>query len=313
MLVDEILADTKMPMMYPGFDMMQDILRRASKYVLAPDFTTAADGLTNNIKELERIAPFCRLPAPICWFELAQADRPEFLKAPTHYAELQGAPKRVGFLCIAPDPQKLWHWMTMLMWMLAGEPRWQALYDSDQLHSYPMPGMRTKNNVSQMVILYDTKDGFTSDPLSRLAGLVEIRIAPFAPPLMKDMLKKTDSPLFKLCQSDWAGEVRYLLSLLGLFNARNVVEAELVDKSKHNKARAKHGNPPLCTHTLLKIRAMHRRSFLGVRGEGSHGDVRRNFCSGHWKNRRTGLFWWNPHWRGNPQRGTITHDYLVET
>ena len=32
MLVDEILADTKMPVMYPGFDMIQDILRRASKY-----------------------------------------------------------------------------------------------------------------------------------------------------------------------------------------------------------------------------------------------------------------------------------------
>jgi hypothetical protein len=303
MLVDEILADTKMPVMYPGFDMIQGILRRASKYVLAPDFTTAADGLTNNYKELERIAPFCRLPAPICWFELAQADRPEFLKAPMHFAELQGAPKRVGFLCIAPDPLKLWHWMTMLMWMLTSEPRAHL----------QLPGLRTKNNVSQLVLLYDTKDGFTQDPLSRLAGLVEIRIAPFVPPSLKDLLKDPNHQLFKLCQADWSGEIRYLFSVLGLFNARNVVEVERVDKTKHNKARAKHGNPPLCSHTILKIRAMHRRSFLGVRGEGSHGDVRRNFCSGHWKNRRTGLFWWNPHWRGNPQRGTITHDYLVET
>jgi hypothetical protein len=300
MLVDEILADTKMPVMYPGFDMMQDILRRASKYVLAPDFTTAADGLTNNIKELERIAPFCRLPAPICWFELAQADRPEFLRAPTHYAELQGAPKRVGFLCIAPDPQKLWHWMTMLMWTLVNEPRWQ------------IAGMQTKNNVSQIVLLYDTKDGFTPDPLSRLAGLVEIRIAPFVPPGLKEAIKDPNGRLFKLCQADWSGEIRYLFSVLGLFNARNVVEAELVDKTKHNKARAKHGNPPLCTHTLLKIRAMHRRSLVPGRHTADGREIRSHFVRGHFKQRATGIFWWGPHMRGNPERGTITHDYLIQ-
>ena len=32
-----------------------------------------------------------------------------------------------------------------------------------------------------------------------------------------------------------------------------------------------------------------------------------------WKARRTGLFWWNPHWRGREEFGVVTHDYEVTT
>lgn len=293
MLCDDILNDTELPKLYHGFDKAQRTLRVANKYVLAPDFTAAADGLVNNFKELARIAPFCRLPAQNCWFEVAQVNRPHFMKSPMDFEDYQSRPSRVGFLCIA-KPNELWNWQTVLCWSLT-----ETKFGSGPL------------NASVISVHFNTKDGIEgdSDPLARYIGM---GVAPFTPNYIMNMIESRDSRVMQIFASDWGGEIRYLLSVLGLFNARNVMEVEKVDKTKHNKKRIAHRKPPLCDHTLLKIRAMHRRSFLGTRGKGTAGDVREHFCSGHWKHRKTGLFWWNPFWRGNPQRGQVTHDYQVQ-
>lgn len=317
MLCDEILADEGLPRLYPGFEKTQQMLRGARKFVLAPDFTAAADGLVNNRPELERIAPFCRLPFPVCWFELAQADRPQFLAAPMHFEGHQTRPKRVGFLTIAEKENELWRWNTVLMWSLIINSRGPTFHES---FGY-VQGSTTPNNASQIVIRFDTKDGIKDadetgmiDSSLSLAKYIELGIAPFCPPWMKEaLLNNKHSDFSKLMQADWGGEIRYLFAMLGLFNARNVMEVQTVDKTEHNRKRAKHGDPPLCSHTLLKIRAMHRRSFIGSRGKGTSADIRKHFVVGHWKARRTGLFWWNPHWRGTDAEGIVTHDYEVKT
>lgn len=304
MLCDEILADKTMPIEYPGFVAAQACLRGAHKYVLAPDFTAAADGLVDNRRELERIAPFCRLPSSICWFEWAQADRPHFKDAPIHVPEFQAQPKRVGFLLIAPKPDKLWSWATHLMWSMAGPPR---------------PGHEmiwTPNNASIITVAIDTKDGYpNSDAYTdgTLSKMVEVVLSPFCPADAREMFDAGDHRLINTMQSDWGGEVRFLFAMLGLFNARNVMETQPVDNTHYNKKRAKAGQKPLESHTVLKIRAMHRRSLIGQRGKGTHADIREHFVSGHWKTRKTGLFWWNPFWRGNPVHGKVTHDHYDVT
>jgi hypothetical protein len=245
------------------------------------------------------------LPDRVCWFELCQEHRPHFMASPTHYAEHQRKPKRVGFLCVAQDTQ-LWRWNTFLMWSLQN-PR-------TQLYS-PFPGLVSGghfNNASSISVAFDTKDGMPPATSEKLGQLVQICIAPYTNPTVRRALLQGNE-LSKLLQSDWGGEVRFLLALLGLFNARNVMEVEPVDKSKHNKSRRRDGKPPLCNHTILKIRAAHRRSLIGTRGKGTAGDIREHFVVGHWKARRTGLFWWNPFWRGNPEHGRISHDYELTT
>lgn len=309
MLVDDILADRRLEAGYPGFFRMKDRLQKAHKYALASDFTAAADGLVNNVEQLVRIVPFCRLPAPICWFELAQADRPHFMQAPMHYAAFQSAPKRIGFLCFTPDDAKPWEWHTILMWSLVRPP-----------------STHHPNNVSIIVASFNTKEPYPNQPPDPdgLSHYVQVGLASFCPPEAAALLAREildaggtafarNSEFMKIMQSDWGGEIRYVLAMLGLLNARNVVEVEAVERTKLNRARVKGGKPPLCEHTLLKIRAMHRRSLIGARGKGTAGDVREHFVSGHWKTRRTGLFWWNPFWRGNPERGRVDHDYEVTT
>lgn len=288
MLCDDILADTDLPAFYRGFEPTRKLLRGAHKYTLAADFAAAADGMVNNLPELNRISPFCRLPFQTCWFELAQADRPHFQEAPLHFTELQSRPKRVGFLCHAPDPATPWRWLTTLAWSLT----------VTKFGSGP-------NNVSVIQVSFDTKDG------SDLEGAVtQIHMAPFTP-YESHMLMTLHEPKFvQLLQSDWGGEIRYVLAVLGLLNARNVAETELVDKSRTNAKRCRTGARELCSHTVLKIRAAHRKSFQRPgRPPATAEEIRLHFVSGHWKARSTGLFWWGAHMRGNPTRGAVLHDH----
>jgi hypothetical protein len=161
-------------------------------------------------------------------------------------------------------------------------------------------------------IAMEGQAGFVPD--DKLMGFdahTEMKIAPYCPEEIFHLLHR-DTTFARLAHSDWGGEKRYLIAALGLLNARNVAEVEHVDKTKQNRKRRNRGQHELCSHTMLKIRAIHKRSFLGKKGSGSGEDVRKHFVSGHWKTRRTGLFWWNPHWRGHGD-GTVTHDYELRT
>jgi hypothetical protein len=91
LLADDIATDPALPGLYAGIDRIQRKIGAAQKFSLAPDFALAADGLVDNFRELEKIAPFCRLPYPLCWFEFAHADRAHWRDAPLHYPGLQGA------------------------------------------------------------------------------------------------------------------------------------------------------------------------------------------------------------------------------
>ena len=67
----------------------------------------------------------------------------------------------------------------------------------------------------------------------------------------------------------------------------------------------------LFEHKLLKIaRRQQRRVY--VNGNASdHAPMRGHFVMGHWKHRKTGLYFWHPHKRGDFKRGRIEKDYEV--
>lgn len=285
MLADEISSDQILPSLYPGLDLIQKQIAAAQKFNLAHDFALAADGLCDNFHELEKIAPFCRLPYPVCWFEVAQADRAHWMNAPLHYPGLQGAPHRIGFLTEAIGGD-LAHWRTYLCW---------------SLKDYPAG---TGFNISPITVIYDTKQPLVND----LGDCIEFGLAPFDLDLPPDLQK---AYLTTLAQSDWAGEIRYLFAILGLLNSRNATETERVEYGKLNKQRIKHKKHLLSAHTLLKIRPTHKPSLIGAAGVARSGEIRAHFCRGHFKTRKTGVFWWGPHMRGRLEHGFISKDYEV--
>ena len=118
--------------------------------------------------------------------------------------------------------------------------------------------------------------------------------------------------LFELARSDWAGELAYMLAVVGLLNVRNAVETEHVDRVKINRSRAKAGKLPLFEHHVLKISGRQRkRVYTNGESANDHAPMRAHYVRGHFKARRSGVYFWSPHVRGDLQRGMVDKDYEV--
>ena len=293
MFADDIINDAMLPTLYRDFHKIQMLIGRAQKFALARDFALAADGLVDNIDELKRIAPFCRIPYPITWIEFAQSDRKHWMESSMHFPTVQAAPANIAFLCVAKDPKDMTSWTTLLMWSFKNQ--------------------RQTYNASVIAIDINLNGKADSNfPAEGLEPYVMARSAPFAPPLIgltSDETKK----LIEVLSSDWGGEVRYLFAVLGLLNAQNVPVSTRTDLSKLNKARARRGHRQLQDHTVLTIRATHKASLLPPRASSTERgtEIRASFIRGHFKHRKTGIFWWNPHLRGNRKRGFVDKDYTI--
>jgi limonene-1,2-epoxide hydrolase len=113
-----------------------------------------------------------------------------------------------------------------------------------------------------------------------------------------------------LSSSDWASEPAYILAVIGLLNARNAVETEVVDHAKLNRARVKSGKPELFEHKILKIAHRQRqRVFTDGVDTRDYAPMRGHFVRGHFKVRKTGIYFWHPFARGDFGRGKIEKDY----
>jgi hypothetical protein len=121
----------------------------------------------------------------------------------------------------------------------------------------------------------------------------------------------TAQRLLEYAIEDWGGEIRYMVAILGLLNTRNVAETKPVDNTIMNAKRARHNKRPLFSHTVLKIRPTIVAP-KGQYGSGDPRDLRMHFVRGHFKHRKTGVFWWSTHARGKLKHGLVLKDYQVE-
>lgn len=291
MLCDTILQD-KIMQSASGWSDLANRITASNKFVLASDFTAAADGLVDNSKELERALTFCRLPYRICWFEFAQADRKTFVAAEDGSNPLLYPVHRVGFLCEASNDD-FSAWTAELFW---------TFKQANSTSSFSM--IKTK---------FDTSKSYNEQGLSEVNqfGLKEIigGVSEQASTTQEAIaLAKT---IKDLAPNDWGGEIRFVLAMLGLLNARNVAETEHVDNTVYNRKRAKKDLPPFCSHNILKIRTSHKSMLKSDKDSTEHGMIRAHFVRGHFKQRRSGLFWWGPFMRGNMDRGYVAKDYVV--
>ncbi len=72
MLIDQLLGDSILAKAgYLTAD-LRGRLAKAPKFVLRRDFAMAADALSGSLDDLNKALPFCRLPYPEYWIEVAQ-------------------------------------------------------------------------------------------------------------------------------------------------------------------------------------------------------------------------------------------------
>lgn len=301
MLCDDLVADTKLVVVYDGLDGVYDKIRRAQKFILSRQFAIAADGLVDNIPELFKIAPWCRIPFPLTWIEWLADDRPHwdengpYHARPVDRARHQFPPHRIGLLL--EQDGRASRWRGHLFWSMREN-------SSAAIPSY---------NASLAAIRYDAENcAGATDPLVAAAST---DLADFGNALMAEIYDADPKMIKQLGQyalEDWGGEVRYMVSVLGLLNTRNVAETQTVDHSKTNTKRARHGKRPLFSHSILKVRPSIFTGGSAAQGEGGHRDLRMHFVRGHFKHRPSGLFWWSMHVRGNIKHGMISKEYELE-
>ena len=100
-------------------------------------------------------------------------------------------------------------------------------------------------------------------------------------------------------EDDLAGELPFVEAFLLLLNSKNSIITQVKDDfSKLNRARAKNKKPPLkeFINTRLRISKVvaNRAKAAGM----SHEAARLHLVRGHFKVRRSGVYWWSPHSRG---------------
>jgi hypothetical protein len=326
MLIDELISELAPA---SGADIRQLIprLKSAQKFVLGPEFAAVAEALGEDYSGLVKVFDRCRLPYAETWIEWLQADRPKFSAAGIQLPEVQKAPKRIGAL-LSATATDLSAWKAHLFWNFENQPGHCGAALFAML-------MDTKTPIHHQTALpteqeLKSREFFAARNITAHPGWVtaseEVRLImsnhtslerpdfpldfPDVPP---HKLKELGQLIRDMARSDWAGEVSYILAVLGMLNARNAVETEAVDYTRLNKARIKSGKLPLFEHKILKIAQRQiRRVYPDGKKDSTHAPMRAHFCMGHWKIRRTGIFFWRPHLRGSKQRGEIEKDYVLK-
>jgi hypothetical protein len=323
MLCDDLIANGA-PGSGCNISCLLPALRTAQKFTLSPECAAVAEALANDYSGLVRAFEHCRLPFPSTWIEVVHSDRPLFFNSRMQAPDYQVIPRRVGYL-LTSTRDDLSAWKAHLFWSTdrgCGCPGLAMQFDMIN----ECDNATTVMAIKDMPRLSSTIDwnNIDSHPgWTRAKESVQLAMVNHTRPLMPDYgfpVPTMDFPphrimeyceaVMDLSRSDWAGEPAYLLAVIGLLNARNAVETETVDYSRLNKARTKRGKLPLFEHKVLKIA---HRQIKRVYGEaGSRGDytpMRGHFVRGHFKTRKTGIYFWHPHARGSFERGAIIKDY----
>jgi hypothetical protein len=333
MLLDDLYHQGILDISPQKFQSTRNNLATAQKYVLEKDFAAIADELSQDFTSLVRAFPFCRLPYPMTWIEFAHLDRPLFANSEIHAPMFQGRPKRVGFLLAATRPD-LSAWKAHLFWNLPSkdDPNvWRCngaaisvLFDVKNVirpeayelvknvkvdESFPKqfghieehPGWKNSKTEIRKTMVEHVE--FTESDYDVLGTIDKMRLS-------KGELNKVSNMVYQLARSDWAGETAYLLAVIGLMNTRNLADAVPADLTKLNKSRVRRGRPAFFEHHTLKIRVRYKNRPI-ANGGTHHESPRGHYVTGHWKVRKSGIYFWKPFARGDFGKGKVTKEYIV--
>jgi len=331
MLCDDVLAYQTNAESMVDIEPIKPRIRTAQKFILSPEFAQVAEALAVDYTGLVRVFEHCRLPYPEIWLEVAQNDRPRFSHSDVQLPVVQKRPRRIGYLLTATR-EDLSAWKAHLFWNFqnaAGCNAAMAAVIFDMI--YPVQNIDHVDDEeverARDKALFFPRDkpvpphpGWAhSDDRTKLAMLNHVKVTePDYPWISPGSLLVTEGHwdawakmVREMCRSDWAGETGYVLAMVGLLNTRNAVEIERVDQVKLNKVRIKNGKLPLLEHKLLKIHHRVVRRVYNGAGRGDYAPMRGHFVMGHWKVRKTGIFFWHPFKRGDFSRGRVEKDYQL--
>lgn len=149
--------------------------------------------------------------------------------------------------------------------------------------------------------------------LSRSASWICSYAWPWLFHLLRATIKHPDNvrELIHEWESDTAGEVPFLACLLAMINSRNATESSPVDLTKINRARRKAKKHELVSYSTTTLAISKTQERIGAARGMSREAVRQHMVRGHFKIRRSGVFWWSPFLRGDASNPMQRREYDV--
>lgn len=300
-------------------------IERAECFVLDRDAQDAiASVARSKPSSLLAALPLCRLPFKTCWFEWPgdlwdraptwnDSDKPWNVEVNSNS---DPTPKWMGALVEAFDDT---HQRVGITLAWEHDPR-----NDDELSAGVLPicvcpmgwlcdwsGEFAFSEISKVRNKRDfsgVEDENELAALHRLADSMVLTESPIAVELI-ELAKKTETgrELLKKSVHDAQGEYKIVMAMLCALNSTNCVEVEKSDLTRLNKSRARRGGRQFLSYSTVKI-ALSQKDKETVKRLGfTREQIRRHIVRGHFKVRDSGIYWWRPHLRGNPEHGQIKH------
>lgn len=247
--------------------------------------------VSNDSKLFIENAAYMKLPYKYCWFDMA--DRKNYISG------VNGGVNKMGALAFNhPDhddilqfytfchvmPRNKWLLIPLLFVFSFGEPF------SEKNHKFLFPSSSLQIKTS------------TGEP----SNMAILRLADVNP-------------------EEFFAVTRYILTAVEhgivLLNCKNITSEKHSPDEALNKSRRKRGKQELFTYKTLKLLLPGNKEKHNLQNEPTGEHNRIHFCRGHFKEytaeaplfgRITGLWWWQPHVRGQNKDGIVVKDYEVE-
>jgi hypothetical protein len=299
MLIDDILNNKEWKEV-GALTSIRSCMEKCHKFILRRDFAMAVDELvhTNWKSNCEKIVPLCRLPYKACWVETAQADRLAYRKN-LSVREHEYIVKRVGWLLVEMDNTGAW--LAQMFWSFDhNDPKFQKNVVGSGGDKYEF-WSRAPFSASITTMRFDPH------AKTALEAMEPYGPSFFAINVVKRMKGRPnfDNLDFRGTISDWEGEGSFLMGTLGMLNSKNVVESTPMSFKKKNKGSTR----PLYDHHVISIHRRYVKRNIDPSASSDGHKFRQHFCRGHFKVRRTGVFFWHAHRRGDPTLGIVRKDY----
>ncbi|MHB8136639.1 MAG: hypothetical protein ACYDH1_20700 [Anaerolineaceae bacterium] len=310
-----------------GHHVIEDLIYLKNNHIVQdPNFTKGIEVLINLIKNAQHFFLGCfqeffpllenvfddksrvffgpcaehvRLPYNVCWFE--------FENIVQDIPITEDVPKR-GILVKEMDKDLIWVWTVNCSKIYK---RWVV---SPQQYFITIGKTISEHEMMRELVTSSLKKSGASE--SVIHSYYEANIWPI--PMINGMDVKMSQGLLK---DDYRDLVAMNAALM-LLNCKNIVSEDNLPPEKLNKKRNKNGKQELFTYKTLKLVLPTESKNNGKEYLPSGAKVRIHLCRGHFKNytkesplfgRYTGLYWWEPHIRGDKNEGIVIKDYKITT
>lgn len=337
------------PELARGYAQFASRLRQAQRYVLTRDVVWAITHVDRmKPSSVRAAAPFIRNPFPVTWIEFTFSEREEARM--TLFGDRAivrpgtTAPKRFGIL-VESDPEAPEKMIMSFAWSHAGEHSEPSLsgaacycdvseYSEIEEAFRALGKLETPEKVLARMAQGTDPDSpygakrfpkkLTREDIEAMAWIdnrARADISPYYGEAFEKMGETGRAQMMRMAFLDTVGEPGWAMAALILLNSRNALAhandgtlGDLVDYSRLNKQRRKAGKPELLDHRVVTMRLSAAKQRVRSKASGESEETRRwHECAGHYKIRKSGVYWWHTHWRGDPTKGSVTTTRVVRS